>query len=162
LHPQSKTKHKQTMAQPFAEVMKDYLTERQLQLSPDEFGMLLSLVPVMLVGTSDYTLDKVETEYLKDCTDVFATALQTKGTTPGRIAELQTIFKQEAEYLLEKLANWERRALLGLEEFLRGQPEYKELIRKYLEGMAAISKGVNRYEQDLLMDICFRLNIPLA
>ena len=150
------------MAQPFADVMKDYLAERKLNLTPDEFGVLFSLVPVMLVGTSDYTLDKTETEYLKNCTDAFAESLSNKGASPERIAELKAIFRQEAEYLLEKLANWERRALLGLEEFLRGQPSYKEPIRKYLEGMAAISKGVNRYEQNLLMDLCFRLNIPLA
>ncbi len=150
------------MAQPFADVMKDYLTERKLQLTPDEFGVLFSLVPVMLVGTSDYTLDKAETEYLKHCIEAVADSLSEKGTSPERIAELKTIYGHEAEYLLEKLANWERRALLGLDEFLRGQPDYKEPIRKHLEGMAAISKGVNRYEQNLLMDLCYRLNIPLA
>lgn len=148
--------------QEFHTLQDDYQQTRNLTLTEGEFVILLCNVPVLLVGSSDYSLDLTEQKYMNDTIDIFLNYLSAKGTVASRINELRVMFLSEMEYLLVQLAAWERRMIQVLEIYLKEFPDLKNTIRDRMVGIATISKGVNVYEQKRLMDLCFKLNISLA
>jgi hypothetical protein len=148
------------MLEAFKLLHKDYEQARNISLSEPEFAMLLCLVPVLIVGSSDYSLDRAEHDYMDQTVDEFVQRIA--GAKPDRQAELRKLFYKELEYLLVQMAAWERRVLAVLEAYLKEFPEMKEHVRNRMVGIASISKGVNAYEQKRLMELCFKLNIALA
>lgn len=150
------------MLEAFKELQKDYEQARNISLSQPEFGTLLALVPVLIVGSSDYSLDKTEHQYLDESVEAFVLYLGTRGTKTDRQNDLKKIFNKELEYLLVHMASWERRMISVLEAYLNEFADLKELVRNRMAGIATISKGVNAYEQKRLMDLYYKLNIALA
>lgn len=140
----------------FSSLKHEYEQERNLQLSDAEFELLLCLVPVLLIASGDFTLDRTEMQYLDN---TIQELMQQAGIAAERIPTMAQVYHDEMEHLTGNLPAWDKRMLAVLRDRIREFPLLKEIIRARMVGVAEASGGVNPYEQKLIASLNKQLEL---
>ncbi len=141
------------------ELYENYTQQREVRLSLEQFTLFAIFFPALLVILSDGNLDSEERLHLERLARSLAHAFSEDGLGTKRIEELQTIFSQEFEYLIEHIEEWKEIFLQALNQHLKNFPESKETVLDTLHLFAETSEDVDEAEGDMIRYLSEKLDL---
>lgn len=119
-----------------------YSKLRDIILSEDEFSIMATIFPAVLVATADHLFDAEEKEYIADLVANAAIELYDDEVKAYRLAEL--LFK-ELLFLSQVNNEWQEKFLSVLQEELEN--EDKSALKKMLLQTAEVNKKMSDEEK---------------
>jgi hypothetical protein len=135
------------------DLLNEYTKSRNLQLNEDEFSLLVTLYPAVLVAASDHLFDDDEKEYIADVAANSSLELYENEVQAEKLAE---ILFNELLFLSQADNHWQEKFLLVLAEEL--DLADKDELKKILLETAEVSKGISSDERDEISRIMKIIN----
>lgn len=135
------------------DLLNEYGKSRNLQLNEDEFSLLVTLYPAVLVATSDHLFDDDEKEYIADVVASSSLELYDNEEQAEKLAE---ILFNELLFLSQTDNQWQEKFLSVLAEEL--DSEDKDELKQILLETAEVSKGISTEEKDEISRIMKIIN----
>lgn len=135
------------------DLLNEYTKSRNLQLNEDEFSLLVTLYPAVLVATSDHLFDDDEKEYIADVAANSSLELYENEVQAEKLAE---ILFNELLFLSQADNHWQEKFLFVLAEEL--DLNDKDELKKILLETAEVSKGITLDERDEISRIMKIIN----
>lgn len=142
-----------------AELLQEYKESRPTTLTAEQFELLLYLVPVMIVATSDANVDTIEMGYLRGVISESIMELTPDELSESELTALNGLYQDEMNYLLRNMRYWEDKLLEGLKALMPSQPDMLRRLKLRMQAVAESSKGVNAYEKEAIARLQERLGI---
>ncbi|MDX2303048.1 MAG: hypothetical protein NW226_09620 [Microscillaceae bacterium] len=136
-----------------------YIKERGVNLSLEQFTLFATFFPTLLVILSDGTMDSGEDMHLKRLSNNLASAFVADGLGVRRIEELKGIFSLEFDYLIKNIEQWKELFLIALKNHLHHYPESKETVLDTLHLFAETSEDVDDAENDMIQYLIEKLDL---
>jgi hypothetical protein len=136
-----------------------YTQERPLNLSVEQFTLFAEFFPALLVILSDGFFDHKEKIYLQKLVKCLSDSFAEDGFGAKRVQELQIIFSQEFEYLIQNLDKWKEPYIKALQSHLALFPENKETILDTINLFAETSQDVNEAESNMVRFLIQKLHL---
>lgn len=130
-----------------------YNKERNLDLTEEEFSLLVNLYPVIIVAISDGLFDKLEQEYVADISANAALELYEDEKKSEKFA---VILFDELKYLAENGDYWKENFLKILSKELTATD--KDVLYKMLKETAEVSHGLDKKEINAINEILSLIN----
>lgn len=135
------------------DLLNEYTKSRNLQLNEDEFSLLVTLYPAVLVATADHLFDDDEKEYIADVVASSSLELYDNEEQAEKLAE---ILFNELLFLSQTDNHWQEKFLLVLAEEL--DLDDKDELNKILLETVEVSKGITLDERDEISRIMKIIN----
>ncbi|MCU0446804.1 MAG: hypothetical protein MUE85_17995 [Microscillaceae bacterium] len=136
-----------------------YTQERPLNLSIEQFTLFAEFFPAVLIILSDGFFDQKEKVYLQKLVKCLGDSFIQDGFGAKRVQELQSIFAQEFEYLIQNIDKWKELYIRALQNHLTNFPENKETILDTLNLFAETSQDFNESEENMVKYLVRELHL---
>jgi thioredoxin-related protein len=137
----------------------EYLEYRRIDLSPEQFTFLVTSYPVLLIISTDGTVDDKEWNHLKlhcnDLTDVWLQQVSDRDI----VNDFKEMLMNEFKYLLMNFDLWERKFMKALKHHLKENPDLKHPILESIYLFASVSNGVCEKEEVMIEHLRKELHI---
>lgn len=135
------------------DLYKEYIKSREILISIDEFNILATIFPAVLVATADHLFDAEEKGYIADLVANAAIELYDDEVKADRVAEL--LF-EELLFLSQVNNEWQEKFLSVLHDEL--EKKDKSALEKMLFETAAVNKNLSDEEQSEIDRILAHIN----
>ncbi|MGD1841197.1 MAG: hypothetical protein ACFB0B_09915 [Thermonemataceae bacterium] len=136
-----------------------YKEKRSVKLSLEQFTTFAEFFPTLLVIKSDGVIDSGEKLYLQKLSESLGNIFKEDGLGSLKINTLIQTFKEEFEYLLYHLEEWQDAFLEALKGHLENNPHDRETILDTIYLFAETSEDVSDDEKSMLEYIKNRLQL---
>ncbi|OHX68107.1 hypothetical protein [Flammeovirga pacifica] len=140
------------------QLYKEYTASNNIEITEDNFNILLMYFPCLLIVASDGVVDEEEWVFVKYLSKFMSDAYKHK-LTRSELEDLQKLYFQELEYLVNTLDKWKDKFLDTLAIYLNEHDEEKEDILDILQLFAEASEGVCEDEEEAIEEISDRLGL---
>lgn len=141
------------------DLYENYKQERTLDLTLEQFTLFAEFFPALLVILSDGVMDSKERLYLGKLSKSLAYVFSEDGLGNNKIIELQNIFTDEFEYLVQNTEDWKEKYLQALKSHLDKFPESKETILDTLHLFAETSQDFDEAENKMIVYLTDKLDL---
>lgn len=138
-------------------LFKDYNASSPTDLSHDQFVILLTFFPALLVIASDGIIDDDEWVYVKYLAKFMAE--NDEDTTAKSKKVLQEQYLEELKFLLGSLIKWEKIFIRTLADYLKKYTEIREDIVEILHMFAEASDGESEVEEKTIASLSEKLGL---
>jgi len=125
----------------------EYIKERFLEMSEQQFASFLAFFPTLLVAASDGIVDREEWQYCKKLASGLGHSYK-EGDSEEAAENLTLLYRGEFRYLIKNLDDWEEKFLTTLNAYLSENEHAKEFVSETLYLFAEASSGVSQEEMD--------------
>lgn len=141
------------------ELYEQYIEQRSINLTIEQFTLFAEFFPAILVILSDGVMDVKEKTYLEKLVKSLANTFAEDGFGKKRIQELQGIFMTEFHFLVTHIDAWKEKYLQALKNHLEYFPESKESILDIIHLFAETSQDVDDAENNMVKFLTHNLNL---
>lgn len=137
-----------------ANLKEEFVNQRGIELTDEEFTILVLTYPAFLVAISDGVFDNVEKQLMSEVIRNFL--FQTFGNelTESEYLNITLAYLEDFEFLNINKGVWKSKFLNAL-SFLK-QEEYKDVrasIIKLVQDIAEVSEGTSKEEENVINEI---------
>ncbi len=137
----------------------DYLKNRSIKLSYEEFLYILTMFPSLLVCMSDGKLDKEEWVGINSIASGLAEEFAATDLNNRDKEQLRAMLNSEFRYLLDNLDRWEKKYLSALKSYLDENNSEREFILESMYLFANAADGISGVEQEAINKLSKRLEL---
>ena len=137
----------------------DYLSERSIELNPEQFSYVINLFPALLVVLSDGIVDGGEWAIVNKLASIIGTEFELDEEGRNIEEQLTNTYRNEFKYLLENWEKWEKRFLQALKEQFENNDNSKEFVIETMNLFANASEGISTKERETIDYISRELNL---
>jgi hypothetical protein len=141
------------------ELYENYIQERLVNLTIEQFTLFAEFFPAVLVIVSDGIFDHKEKTYLEKLVQSLGKSFSEDGFGTKRVQELKSIFAQEFEYLITHIDIWQELYLKALKTHLQHYPESKETILETIYLFAQHSQDFDEAESNMVSFLTSELRL---
>lgn len=141
------------------DLFNNYQKKRNIDLSLEQFVLLLEFFPMLLVAISDGKIDDEEKAYLKKLARNAASFFKDEGFSEGKLKAIEEVYTQEMYYLIENHEFWQKDFLKALCKHLKEFPSEKHIIADTLYLLAEVSEDISYEEKDMIEMLKQKLQI---
>ncbi|MBD0403576.1 hypothetical protein [Flammeovirga sp. EKP202] len=135
-----------------------YNSLNNVELSREHFQTLFIYFPCLLIVASDGVVDEEEWVFVKYLAKFMAEGYK-NSLTRTELENLQKVYYNELEYLVNNLDQWKDPFLDTLRSYLDQNDDEKDDILDILHLFADASDGVSDDEEEAIEEISKRLNL---
>ncbi|KXX70180.1 hypothetical protein [Flammeovirga sp. SJP92] len=135
-----------------------YNSLNNVELSREHFQTLFIYFPCLLIVASDGVVDDEEWVFVKYLAKFMAESYKSS-LTRTELENLQKVYYNELEYLVNNLEQWKDPFLDTLKGYLEQNDDEKDDILDILHLFADASDGVSDDEEEAIEEISKRLNL---
>jgi len=132
------------------ELYEEYIFTRKIDISLDQFLILASFFPALLVISTDGKVDEEEWRYVDSLVHSLCNSLDTKRLSIQEVKELKNVFHTELRYLQRNFDTWERKFTKALKKYLHDHPVYQSLVSEHIYQSASVSEGICEKEKTMI------------
>jgi len=136
--------------QKIEELFNEYSSVRSHQLTQDQFATVLSLIPALIVATSDGVMDSKEWTLVNKLAKMLGDELipdDIEGVIEKEEA-LMKVIRDEVGYIMRNISKWEEKVMDALKEHVADNTKSKEFISETMHLFAATSSGFSKQEEE--------------
>ncbi len=128
----------------------EYIEKRKLTLSSDQFTHLVYFYPVLLIISTDGSIDDKEWNYMQRLSNNLGDLYLKDITDEELLKDLKALYLNEFKYLLMNFDTWERKFMKTLKHYLKENPDKKEEVLQNLYLFASVSNGIHEKEEVMI------------
>ena len=143
------------------ELFKDYGTKRSHNLSKDQFGSILKLIPALLVATSDGVMDSREWVLVDKLTRMMGDELIPDDVENVVEKEelLMRSIRDEIGYIMRTISTWQEAIIQAVKEEIKDTVRDQEFVEEAMFMFARTSADYSDEEEEKIDELCGQLGI---
>ena len=143
------------------ELFKDYSAQRTHNLSKDQFGAILKLIPALLVATSDGVMDSREWVLVDKLTRMMGDELipDDVENVVEKEEQLMRSIRDEIGYIMRTISTWQEAIIQAVKEEIKDTERDQEFVEEAMFMFARTSADTSEEEEEKIDDLCAQLGI---
>jgi len=143
------------------ELFKDYGTKRSHNLSKDQFGSILKLIPALLVATSDGVMDSREWVLVDKLTRMMGDELipDDVENVVEKEEQLMRSIRDEIGYIMRTISTWQEAIIQAVKEEIKDTERDREFVEEAMFMFARTSADYSEDEEEKIDELCGQLGI---
>jgi hypothetical protein len=124
------------------ELYEEYTQARKIELTFEQFTVLATFFPALLVISTDGEIDAEEWNYVNSLTEGMCENFKKDGLNPQEVMDLKKLFQREIHFLQENFDTWERKFTKALKLYLASHTDCKASVLDNIYHSASVSEGI--------------------
>jgi len=143
------------------ELFKEYGAQRTHNLSKDQFGSILKLIPALLVATSDGVMDSREWVLVDKLTRMMGDELipDDVENVVEKEEVLMRSIRDEIGFIMRTISKWEEAIIQSLKEEIKDSVRDQEFVEEAMFMFARTSADYSEDEEEKIDQLCDQLGI---
>lgn len=142
-----------------ANLYEDYLAQRKINLTLEQFISFVACYPTLLVVHTDGRVDADEWRYIESLATRLSNLFMNEFKDIEDVDDLRNLFFKEFTYLLQHFDTWERRFIKALRNYLKEHPKDKLTVLQAMYVSAEVSEGICEKETIMIEHLKKELGI---
>lgn len=132
------------------ELYEEYTHTRRINLSYEQFGMLIMYYPALLVAKTDGEIDEHEWSTLQNLANQLVAQTLSADADQEEVRDYQRLFFDEFRYLTDYLDVWDRKFMKALKYLIAEHPEAGDTVANVIYSLADASQGICEKENIMI------------
>ncbi len=146
-------------SQKLLDLKNDYLAQRKIKMTEDQFAVLVYTFPSILVAYADGKIDRKEKSFMRELPEVLTEGYMEDGINVMASATLTKEYFTEVNYILRHLDEWQSQFLDALREQLHNSLNERNAIFEMMWRTADSSQDISEEERLKIEEISGTLGL---